>query len=180
MIKRLVRILPAIVVAIGALSGPRDGLAEERTVIAKMVWQGSGTAVLVGEKTAMMVAVIEGEIFVDGGEGELHTARVICPLTATIGYDLSQTARGRCLITGLDGDRVYARFTCKGEHFKGCRGQFTLVGGSGKFKGIQGGGPVTFLSNFGDMRLGDVGVARRRTIGMANLPALKIRTAAKK
>ena len=80
----------------------------------------------------------------------------------------------------MDGDKVYARFTCKGAHFTGCRGLFTLVGGSGKFKGIRGEGPVTFLSNMGDLRLDEIGIVRRRTIGLANLPELKIRTAAKK
>ena len=145
-----------------------------------MVWQGNATAVRVGEKTAMLVGVIEGAVFVDGNKGVLHTSRVLCPLTATISPDLSQTARGRCSIIDVDGDRVYARFTCKGEHFKGCNGQFTLVGGTGKFKGIQGGGPVVFLSTLGDLRLSAVGIARRRTVGLANFPELAIKIPSKK
>ncbi len=180
MTSRLVRILPAMVIAIGILFGPRGGIAEERTVRAMMVWQGEGTAVRIGESKAMLVAIIEGSMFIDGNKGVLHTASILCPITAIIGHDLSQTVRGRCSIVDIDGDRVYARFTCKGEHFKGCRGLFTLVGGSGKFKGIQGGGPVTFLSKMGDLRLDQIGIVRRRTIGLANFPALRIQTVEKK
>jgi len=41
----------------------------------------------------------------------------------------------------VDGDRVYAHFSCKGD-LEGCRGPFTLDGGTGKFTGIKGQGEM--------------------------------------
>ncbi len=47
----------------------------------------------------------------------------------------------RCILTDEDGNRVYARFTCTGD-LEGCRGPFTIEGGTGKFAGITGEGEM--------------------------------------
>ncbi len=46
------------------------------------------------------------------------------------------------MITGEKGAQVFAEWICSGYHLIGCKGEFTLVGGTGRFSGVTGGGPV--------------------------------------
>ena len=116
--------------------------AEEGTVKATAAWEGQGYAFPVGEDQAYTVAVYAGVMFVDDGKGSLDAASIVCP--GTIEGNLAKgtkTGDGRCIITDRDGDRVFARFTCSGD-LDGCRGPFTIAGGTGKFTGISGGGEM--------------------------------------
>ncbi len=46
------------------------------------------------------------------------------------------------MITGEKGAQIFAKWTCSGYHLIGCKGEFTLDGGTGRFSGITGGGPI--------------------------------------
>lgn len=54
---------------------------------------------------------------------------------------MTKTGQGRCIITDKDGDRAYARFSCKGE-MEGCYVPFKIQGGTGKFGRITGEGEM--------------------------------------
>ena len=117
--------------------------AEEGTVRATAAWESQGYAFPSGEDQAYMVAVYAGVMFVDGGKGSLEAASVVCP--GTLDANLAKgtkTGEGRCTITDVDGDRVFARYSCSGDILESCRGPFTIVSGTGKFAGITGGGEM--------------------------------------
>ena len=81
-------------------------------------------------------------------EGALDTAKLLCPAMLEVNLDDgTQSGGGRCIIQAASGDRVYARWTCAGEHGAGCKGPFTLLSGTGKFKGITGQGEFQIRSD---------------------------------
>ncbi len=117
-------------------------VAMEEVVEAIAPWKGDGFAFPVGEERAYMVGVYSGIMFVRDGKGSLHAGSIVCP--GTIDADLeamTKSGQGHCIITNVDGDRVFAEFTCSGD-LESCKGPFTLVGGTGKFAGITGGGEM--------------------------------------
>lgn len=116
--------------------------AEEGTVKAVAAWKGRVFAFPVGPDQAYLVGVYSGTMYVEDGKGALHAASVVCPATAEGDLKaMTKTGQGRCILTDEEGDRIYARFSCKGD-LEGCRGPFTLHGGTGKFDGITGEGEM--------------------------------------
>jgi hypothetical protein len=132
----------AVVAALSVVALTGAAQAEEGTVKATAAWEGQGYAFPVGEDQVYMVAVYAGVMFVDDGKGSLDAASIVCP--GTVDGNLAKGTKqgeGRCIITDRDGDRVFARFTCTGD-LGGCKGPFTIVGGTGKFTGITGEGEM--------------------------------------
>jgi len=116
--------------------------AEEGTVKAVATWKGRSFVFPVGQAQAYLVGVYTGTLYIEDGKGVLHAASIVCPATAE--GDLkarTKTGQGRCILTDEDGNRVFARFTCKGD-LEGCRGPFKIEGGTGKFEGITGEGEM--------------------------------------
>ena len=147
--------------------------AKETTVRATAVWQGEGTAVRVGDKEALMNGVVEGVMFIEDNKGDLHMAKMICPVSMSMQPDGAQTGQGGCMLISQDGDQVFSKWTCKGEYLKGCAGQFTLNGGTGKFKGITGGGAFGLRGTMQETMPGGPGVVTQTVIGLAVWPELK-------
>ena len=127
----------AIFAGFGAVVG-----AEEGTTRAVASWKGRSFAFPVGKDQAYLVGVYTGTFYVEDGKGALHAASIVCPATAEGDLKtLTKTGQGRCILTDDDGDRIFARFTCKGD-LEGCRGPFKIEEGTGKFDGITGEGEM--------------------------------------
>lgn len=127
----------AVMAGFGAVAG-----AEEGTVKVAATWKARSFVFPVGQDQAYLVGVYSGTLYVDDGQGALHAASIVCPATAEGDLkSMTKTGQGRCIITDEDGNRIYARFTCKGD-LEGCRGPFTIEGGTGKFDGITGEGEM--------------------------------------
>lgn len=112
--------------------------AAEQTVKAMATWQAQGLVTQVDKDQAMMVGALMGALFIDGGHGQLDASTIICP--GTIALNLNTGARsgqGRCVITDKEGDKIYAKWSSRGNE-KGMKGPFNFVGGTGKFMGISG------------------------------------------
>lgn len=147
--------------------------AKEATVRATAVWQGEVTAVRVGEKEALVNGTFEGVMFIDDNKGDMNMAKMICPVSMTLQPDGAQTGQGGCLLIGQDGDQVFAKWTCKGEYLKGCAGQFTLNGGTGKFKGITGSSLFALRGTMQETMPGGPGIVTQTVIGLAVWPEMK-------
>lgn len=137
-----------IVLAAALLSLTMAAQAEERTMNAVAAWVGNGQAFQVGPDTAYFTGQFSGAMFVqEAKSGDLNAGALTCPGSVEIALaDGSQQGGGHCIITTGSGDVVYAKWTCTGVHLVGCAGQFTLSGGTGKFKGISGEGPFVIRS----------------------------------
>ncbi len=149
--------------------------AEETTIEAFATWQGEGTLVPMGPNPAVLVASLNGVVYIQTDHGPLRSGTIICPAVAEISLDDGkQTAKGRCAWTTSDGDKVFADWICEGRHLIGCKGDFTLTGGTGRFEGVTGGGPVVLRSEIGNIAADASGQAiERTTTGILYWPALK-------
>jgi hypothetical protein len=148
---------------------------EETTIEAFATWRGEGTLVPMGPNPAVLVATLTGVVYIQTDQGPLRAGAIVCPAIADVSLDDgAQTGKGRCAWTANDGDQVFADWTCEGRHMIGCRGDFTLTGGTGRYVGVTGGGPMVLRSEIGTIAADASGQAiERTTTGILYWPALK-------
>lgn len=153
--------------------------AEEGTVEAFSSWEARGQIYPTGPQEATFVGALSGVLYVEGrtSQGEersIDAGLITCPSTVVINTsDGSQTGQGKCVILTPDGDRIYARFTCTGAYLAGCRGEFTLTGGSGEKQNISGGGPIQLKSALANLTTTPGNMLQQAAIGIALWPELK-------
>ena len=112
--------------------------AGENTVKAMATWQAQGLVTQVDKDQALMVGALMGALFIDGGHGQLDASSLICPGSIVLNLNTgARSGQGRCVITDKDGDKIYAKWSSRGNE-KGMKGPFNFVGGTGKFMGISG------------------------------------------
>jgi hypothetical protein len=143
-----------VLLAIGLSVAPASAETQQ-TVKAFAAWQGRGQIFETGPTRATFVGSFSGMVFVETEKGPLDAGFMICP--AILDVDLTsgkQEARGRCTITAKDGARAYGEVSCKGVHLVGCDGDFQFTGGTERFAGITGGGPVTIRSGLQEFAVG--------------------------
>ncbi len=146
---------------------------EEQTIKAFAAWQGRGQMFETGPDRATFVGSFTGMVFVETEKGPLDAGYMTCPAIVDINIvDGSQEGKGRCTITAKDGARAYAEVTCKGVHLVGCDGDFTFTGGTDRFEGISGGGPVTIRSGLKDFAMGDGNIVQESAGGIIVWPKL--------
>ena len=112
--------------------------AAEKTVKAMATWQAQGLVTQVDKDQALMVGALMGALFIDGGHGQLDASSLICPGSIVLNLNTgARSGQGRCVITDKEGDKIYAKWSSRGNE-KGMKGPFNFVGGTGKFMGISG------------------------------------------
>jgi hypothetical protein len=114
-----------------------------------------------------------GAVYIKSGEGPIDSGFMTCPTIVDMNVtDGKETAKGRCTITAKDGSRVYADLSCNGVQFVGCNGDFTITGGTDRFKGITGGGPINIRSDVRDMAMGAGNIVNAAAAGIILWPKL--------
>jgi hypothetical protein len=99
---------------------------------------------------------------------------MICPAMVTIGTeDASQRGTGHCTFTQLDGAEIYADITCTGIYLIGCSGELKLTGGTKRFEGISGGGPVLIRSDSRQISVVTAGVVKEEGTGVLSVQELR-------
>jgi hypothetical protein len=153
-----------VVAAFSALPASAE---TQETIKAFSAWQGRGQIYETGPNRATFVGAFSGMVFVESQQGPIDAGFMVCP--AVLDVDLStgkQEAKGRCAITAKDGSRVYGEVTCKGVHLVGCDGDFTFTGGTDRFEGITGGGPVTIRSSIQEAAVGPGNIVQESAGGI--------------
>jgi hypothetical protein len=126
--------------------------SEEAVVSASAVVRGKGTGFRIGDKLGTYVGTFEGPLYVEGSEGPVRAGRLVCSATMEIKTeDRSESGAGRCLLAADEGGEIFGQWTCTGYFLIGCSGPFTLTGGTGRFAGITGGGPMTMRTGVGKL-----------------------------
>jgi hypothetical protein len=139
----------------GATLAAAQAQSEETEITAFSVVRGKGTGFKIAEKLGTFVGTLEGPFYVDGGEGPVKAGNLVCSAALEIKTeDRAYKGSGRCLIAGEEGGEVYGQWTCEGHFLVGCSGMFTLTGGTNRFAGITGGGPMTMRSSVGKLGAG--------------------------
>jgi len=147
--------------------------AEEATVKAFSAWQGQGNTFQTGEKEATFIGVFTGRMYVETEKGPIESGQMVCPAAIKIGLeDGKQRGSGECTITAKDGTQIYAEISCTGVYLVGCNGDFKLTGGTGRFKGISGGGKVIIRSSFREITAVAKGATKEEGAGILYLQEL--------
>jgi hypothetical protein len=149
--------------------GPSATLAqsEETEINAFSVVRGKGVGLKSADKAVTFTGTLEGFFFVDGGEGPVKAGTLVCSAALDIKTeDRSHNGSGRCLITAEEGGEVFGQYICAGYFLVGCSGTFTLTGGSGRFAGITGSGPMTLRTGIAKLISGTTGSQSIETEGV--------------
>ena len=155
-------LLSACVLLVG---GSASG--EEATVEALSVYQSQGKLSKTGPSSATFAGTLSGLFFVMTSEGPGRPASIVCPGSLEVDLETgAQEGKGKCTIENRDGDEVYADWTCDGYHLVGCRGDFVLTGGLGRFEGVTGGGKMTVRSDVHEMAVQSKGTVSRASQGV--------------
>jgi hypothetical protein len=72
---------------------------------------------------------------------------------------------------------IYADISCKGVHMVGCNGDFTFTGGTDRFAGLTGGGPITIRSGVQDFAVGGGNTVQESAGGIIIWPKLTYKLA---
>ena len=147
---------------------------EERTLKALMQWEGEGNVHSIGSNMMLFLGTMDGILYVENEKGEIDGAFVECPISQKINLKTGEaTATGYCQITVSPEDVIFAELDCKGI-IGDCSGQFRLVEGLGRFKGIRGGSDLRIRSVLGVLLKGMAnGSVVKSGQGIALLPNLK-------
>lgn len=157
-------------IAVIALPAMAD---DAQTVKAFSSWQGRGQMFETGPNRMTFVGAFSGMIYIETQKGPLDAGYMICPAYVDVNVtDGTQEAKGRCTISAKDGARVYADLACKGVHMVGCEGEFTFTGGTERFEGITGGGPITVRSALQDLAAGGGNTVQESASGIIYWPEL--------
>ncbi|WP_340119801.1 hypothetical protein [Pelagibius sp. 7325] len=149
-------------------------VAEEQTVAAFSVWQVEGALVQTGETQASFTGIFAGPVYVETERGPVLAGAISCPATVEIELDSGrQSATARCAFQAGDESRLYGTLTCKGVHLVGCDGDFQIAGGSGRFAGARGEGPVTVRADFRRVAMTPEGAPEHSAAGIIYWPSLR-------
>ena len=93
----------------------------------------------VGEKRMQGHGSSVGVSFNDSGSGPLHAGPISC-FWAFFASDNSSKVKGYCAFGDADSDRLYTDWSGASSGSEGTAGRMEIVGGTGKYSGIQGDG----------------------------------------
>lgn len=166
----------ALAAALVALAASPGWAAEEATIRASAAWVGQGRFMPTGTSVVYFIGAFSGVMFVDGDQGPLNSAKIVCSGTIEVNINGGkQQGEGRCLISLNQTDQVYAKWSCSGVHQLECKGPFTLTGGSGRFAGITGGGELRTRSAIAEFASHPGDLTQETAAGLADWPALHYR-----
>ena len=103
-------------------------------------WKDTGAAIEVAAKRMQGQGMVTGATFNDKGAGPLHMGPANCSYTF-IAVDGHGKTKGFCAFSDADGDRVFTDFTGTTAPDGQGSGVNEIIGGTGKYDGIQGSGP---------------------------------------
>ena len=157
----------------------RAGLA---LVLALLTLQGSGTAtadegenasafsvvtsevrlIPVGHDGMRIMGILSGPFFVDAGYGPSDAGDLNCLANMTANHSSGKiSGEGSRVIVSGD-SQLFADWTCEGVLFVGCKGDFVITGGDGRFEGATGGGVMVSRTSEAA-----TGIAAERAVGVA-------------
>jgi hypothetical protein len=156
-----------------SLIGPGAAADDEAPIKAFSAWNARGQIFDTGENRMTFVGSFSGIVYVEQAQGPIDAGYMICPTVLDVNtVDGKEQAKARCTITAKDGARVYADLACSGVRMVGCNGDFSITGGTERFKGITGGGPVTIRSSVDDMTAGGGNIIEGVAAGIIVWPKL--------
>ena len=137
------RVLIVLIMVLVGLTIPGYLFAGEAgSVRATASFEGNGIVFTLEGDKVYMVGAWGGVMTIEKKKGSLDATTLVCPGTLLANLKTGmRLGEGRCIITDLEGDKIFALWSCTGEKTT-CNGSFTINAGTGKFKGITGKGAM--------------------------------------
>lgn len=122
---------------------------ETATVDAFSVWNAEGRIIQVAPDKAIYVGALGGPLFMETAEGPVPNGEIDCVgmIQITLGTGALKGAGG-CTLKAGDGAKAFAEWSCEGRELVGCKGPFTISGGTDRLQGLLGDGSMTFRTSF--------------------------------
>jgi hypothetical protein len=124
--------------AIACAIASAQQLPKSGTISIHTGWRVTGEAIEVADKRMQGHGSVAGISFNDNGSGPLHAGPAICFYTF-FATDGGVKNKGFCTFGDADGDRIFTDWQGANAS-EGTAGVNTIVGGTGKYAGIQGSG----------------------------------------
>jgi hypothetical protein len=152
---------------------------EEPSLKAFSAWNAQGQIFQSGESRVTFVGSFSGIVYVEQEQGPVAAGFMACPTVIDMNTrDGKERGEGRCTFAAKDGAQLFADFSCQGVRMVGCHGDFNFTGGTERFKGITGGGPVTIRSSVDEIKAGTGGTIDGVAAGIIFWPKLTYKLAA--
>ena len=170
---KITTMLLAAAIAVGAWTG--TGAAQEAVVKILAPWQARGEVYKVAPNKVKVVAIIDGIMYVDKGDKSMDAAVFMCPGVEYINLDNDQaTLEADCMISGGKDKVAYATLKASGK-VGSLEGDFNIVGGEKKWKGMKGAGKVSIRTAMGSIaKNAKTGEVLNAAAGLAVWPGLKV------
>jgi hypothetical protein len=146
---------------------------EEATINAFATWAGQGNMFQTGAKASTFVGALVGKLYTETEKGPVPSGQIVCPTMVRINADGTQRGTGDCTITDKEGAQIFAEVACTGVYLVGCQGEFKLTGGTARFEGISGSGPVTIRSELRQTGVVSAAVTTETGTGILYLKGLR-------
>jgi hypothetical protein len=170
------RALGALAILALLAGAPRAAASgEEESITAFATWVGQGGTFRTGTKDLTFVGSLIGPVYVETDKGPVFSGRMVCPAIVKIDEKGAQQGSGSCAISARDGGQIFADIACTGIHLLGCEGEFKLTGGTERFAGVTGSGPVLIRSDLRTINVVSEGVSTDQGHGILYLRDLHYR-----
>jgi hypothetical protein len=121
--------------------------AADRTINAYVPIATTGQLLQSGTNHVSFVGVSTGMMIIETEHGLVNAGNASCTISQGMNSDtLETTGSGRCSILGSQGNHIYGQYNCTGKIGFGCKGQFSVDGGTGEFAGGKGSGTMIVRS----------------------------------
>jgi hypothetical protein len=143
MTKRLLWLVP-VLCAGPALAADDANIPRQGKSSATQILSGTTQALPLGKDQVRLSYDVTGLRI---GEGDLlNNSTVRCVGALTIVNGVFDDESGSCVYTRPDGDQVFSSFRASGRMGVDAKGNYSLIGGTGKLTGIRGTGQFTRTS----------------------------------
>ena len=136
-LKGVVTTLIAVVLGLGLGATAHAQLAKEGTYSGAYGWSVSSTTYQLAAGQVFSQDVYKGTFFNDAGKGFLHESLWVCPSVTEL-IKGTGNARGHCIVTDKDNDKVFLVWKGTIDPATGFNGDYQWTSGTGKYTGITG------------------------------------------
>lgn len=136
----------AVAAAACAVS-PTASVAAESLVNAYAPLTTTGTITKTSPTRISFSGSAGGLIVFESEQGLVSGGNIACTISLDMeSADGTSSGSGKCSISGNQGQNLFGAFTCTGRIGYGCKGTFTVEGGTQEFKGAGGTGAFSYRS----------------------------------
>ncbi|HVJ44003.1 MAG TPA: hypothetical protein VM639_21045 [Dongiaceae bacterium] len=171
---RLLGIAAGLLLINASVFSSEAGAKVDQTIRAFSVWHADSQLAAGEAGTHGFTGTVSGPFYVDTEKGPVNSGAISCKAKLMIkDADKTQQGEADCIITVKDGATVQGKISCHGVFQVGCSGKIELIDGTGRLRGIEGGGSVVIRSDFADLQSQGIANPASLQSGLMYFPAMR-------